>query len=213
MSKVTVIDYGTGNLLSVSRAFEKFEMEVILTDSPEQILQAEKLVLPGVGAFKNGMQGLQDRGLIDPIRAYAELGRPFLGICLGMQMMLDESDEFGSTKGLGLIPGSVQVIPKTTADGEAHKTPHIGWSPLEVSQNRSGWENTILAALPVNAEVYFVHSFTAKPTDENHRLADCYYNGRRIAASIKSGNLYGCQFHPEKSGTFGLKIIEGFCVL
>ncbi len=207
MSSVTIIDYGIGNLLSVRRAFEHCGAEVIVTDSPALIENAEHLVLPGVGAFADGMAGLRERGLIEPIRKYAKDNRPFMGICLGMQMMLEIGEEFGTHEGLGLIRGKVLKIPDTGVDGIAHKIPHIGWNSLAPS---SDWNETILQGIAPGEAVYFVHSYTAAPLNDNNRLADCFYNGRVISAAIGSGNLYGCQFHPEKSGQIGLKIVDNF---
>lgn len=207
MSSVTVIDYGIGNLLSVRRAFEHCGAEVILTDSPAMIKKAEHLVLPGVGAFADGMAGLRERNLINAIRSYAQENRPFMGICLGMQMMLEIGEEFGTHEGLGLINGKVSLIPDTGVDGTAHKIPHIGWNSLAASAN---WDETILHGIAPGEAVYFVHSYTAVPLSADNRLADCVYNGQIISAVIRSGNLYGCQFHPEKSGQIGLKIIDNF---
>lgn len=207
MPTVTVIDYGIGNLLSVQRAFEHCGADVLLTASPKMIEQAELLVLPGVGAFADGMDGLKERGLIEPIRNYAKANRPFLGICLGMQMMLEIGEEFGRHEGLGLIPGKVALIPNSGCDGRPHKIPHIGWNALMPA---SDWNDTILKGIEPGEAVYFVHSYTAVPLDSKYRLADCDYNGRVISAAIRFGNLYGCQFHPEKSGQIGLKIIDNF---
>jgi glutamine amidotransferase len=210
MPGVTVIDYGRGNLLSVARAFEYCGAEVLMTSDPEKVAKAERLVLPGVGAFADGMAALRDLGLVEPIRTFAATGRPFLGICLGMQMMLDRSDEFGSHAGLGLIPGHVVAIPATRADGLPHKIPHIGWNRLQKPLPGTGWEDTILAGLCPGVDVYFVHSFTAVPQCAENSLADCDYHGRPISAVIQSGSLYGCQFHPEKSGPAGLRILQSF---
>ena len=137
MDQLTVVDYGMGNLLSVKRAFEYCGGTVIVTDSPEDISRASKLVLPGVGAFKDGMKELQKRGLIGPIKAYCNDNRPFLGICLGMQMMLDVSHEFGMTKGLGVIAGEVLPLPNRDTTGALHKIPHIGWNQLKSVQGES----------------------------------------------------------------------------
>jgi glutamine amidotransferase len=213
MPRVTIIDYGMGNLLCVARALEYCGTEVLVTSSPESIRHAERLILPGVGAFADGMAGLQERELIDPIREYAHTGRPFLGICLGMQMMLDSSLEFGTYTGLGLIPGAVEPIPATDLDGCPHKIPHIGWNNLYYSATATTWENTILADLSPASAVYFVHSYTAVPMQNECRLADCKYGGRIISAVIRSGSLYGCQFHPEKSGEIGLSILKKFISL
>jgi len=210
MSSVTIIDYGMGNLLSVSRAFAHCGAQPVLTATPEGIRAAERLVLPGVGAFADGMAGLRERGLIDPIREHAAGGKTFLGICLGMQMMLDSSEEFGSHAGLGLIPGRVVAIPPTGVDGKPHKIPHIGWNGLVPSSVATAWNGTVLEGIRPGAAAYFVHSFTAVPVDPAHRLADCLYNGRVIAAVIRAGEVYGCQFHPEKSGEVGLDIVRDF---
>ena len=210
MRRVTVIDYGIGNLLSVSRALERCGAEVLLTSDPLLITRADRLVLPGVGAFADGMAGLRERGLIDPIREYARSGRPLLGICLGMQMMLDTSEEFGSHEGLGLIPGKVSAIPVTGVDGRPHKIPHIGWNELMPPSPATNWKGTILEDIPTNAAAYFVHSYAAVPAHPEHRLADCHYDGQVISAVIRSGSTYGCQFHPEKSGETGLRILRRF---
>ena len=213
MSRVTIIDYGIGNLLSVQRACVYWGAEVDFTDSPGDIDRAEYLILPGVGAFADGMAGLRERGLIEPIRKYAAQNRPFMGICLGMQMMLEVGEEFGKHEGLGLIPGIVTKIPDTGLDGQAHKIPHIGWNAISLPSDHTDWDETILQGIIPGSAAYFVHSFTAIPTNDSNRLADCDYNGRVISAAIRSGNLYGCQFHPEKSGPIGLKIINRFLEL
>jgi glutamine amidotransferase len=208
--KITIIDYGVSNLLNVVRAFEYCGASVELAERPEQINAADRLVLPGVGAFADGMAELGARGLIDPIRKYAATGRPFLGICLGMQMLLDESEEFGNHAGLGLIPGRVIGIPAQGTNGRPHKIPHIGWNELRMPQQRADWSGTVLGGLSPNVSVYFVHSFMAAPASDNDRLADCDYDGVRISAAVQSGNVYGCQFHPEKSGETGLNIVRSF---
>jgi len=211
--EVTIIDYGAGNLFSVSRAIEQCGARPVVTDSAEAVMNAERLLLPGVGAFEDGMEGLRRTNLIDAIKTFARTGRPFLGICLGMQMMLDVSEEFGMFEGLGLIPGRVVPIPSTSLDGKNHKIPHIGWNRLVTPAHSSDWDKTILKGVPPGSFVYFVHSYTIFPSVDCYRLADCYYNGRLISAVIRFENLYGCQFHPEKSGTVGLQIIRNFLSL
>jgi glutamine amidotransferase len=209
---ITVVDYGIGNILSVTRALNHCGAEVLVTNLTNEIISARALILPGVGAFEDGMRGLRKYGLIEPIKDYASRGFPFLGICLGMQMMLDESEEFGIHQGLGLIPGKVIRINDITIKGEVQKIPHIGWNKLRLPNERekSWWEKTILANIGEKAEVYFVHSYTAVPDHDEHRLADVYYGGRMISAVIRKENIYGCQFHPEKSGEVGLSIIKNF---
>lgn len=206
---VTIIDYGVGNIFSVSRAFEHCGARVLLSSSPDEIARAERLVLPGVGAFENGMRELRARGLVDPIRHYARSGRPLLGICLGMQMLLDKGEEYGSHDGLGLIHGKVIAIPTVGTDGRPHKIPHIGWGELLAPQGVN-WTGTMLDHLPAGASAYFVHSFQAVPDDPANRLADTSYNGMHICAAIRSGNVVGCQFHPEKSASVGLQCITNF---
>jgi imidazole glycerol-phosphate synthase subunit HisH len=207
--QVTVIDYGIGNLFSVGRALEHCGAEVTFTSDPALIESAPRLVLPGVGAFANGIQGLRDRGLVEPIRRYAASGRPLLGICLGMQMLAGVSEEFGTHEGLGLIPGRVVAVPDHTTAGVPHKIPHIGWNGLLATAGVS-WSETLLDDTPEGTAVYLVHSYAVTPEDPAHRLADCLYGGHRICAAIRRGNIVGCQFHPEKSGEVGLRILRRF---
>lgn len=208
--KVAVIDYGMGNLLSVRRGLEHCGANVMVTADPEIILSSPRVVLPGVGAFADGMAGLRREGLDAVVREVAARGTPLLGICLGMQMLLDESEEFGSTTGLGLISGKVIAIPATTSAGKPHKIPHIGWSALALPAGRANWEGTILQKIKQGEAAYFVHSFMADPVNQNHRVADCLYGGRSVAAAIQRENVSGCQFHPEKSGEVGLTILRQF---
>ena len=208
--KVTVIDYGLSNLLSVRHALEHFGAEVELTGDPAAVLAAGALVLPGVGAFRDGMQGLERLGLIGPIRQKAAAGTPLLGICLGMQMLFDQSEEFGSWQGLGLVPGKVVRIPAEAADGARQKVPHIGWEGLLPAGGRADFAGTVLSGVCPGGECYFIHSYEAKPADEADRLADAMYGGRRVCAAVQWGNVVGTQFHPEKSGPVGLAILEGY---
>jgi imidazole glycerol-phosphate synthase subunit HisH len=209
-NEVAVIDYGVGNILSVTRGLEHCGAKVKVTSSPEEILAASRVVLPGVGAFANGMAELRRTGLDDVVREVATKETPLLGICLGMQMLLDESEEFGTNQGLGLIPGKVIAIPSTTIDGHPQKIPHIGWNSLVLPEGRQDWKDTLLDKVNPGDAVYFVHSFMASPTVPEDRLADCNYGGISISASISRGNIFGCQFHPEKSGMIGLKVLDRF---
>jgi glutamine amidotransferase len=210
VSRVTIVDYGIGNLLSVQRACEYWGAEVEFIDSPSGIEKAEHLILPGVGAFADGMAGLRERGIVDSLRKYASQDRPFMGICLGMQMMLEVGEEFGKHEGLGIIPGTVVKIVETGVDGQNHKIPHIGWNSLCVPAVLKDWNDTVLQGIVPGSAVYFVHSYTAVPANDMNRLADCDYNGRIVSAAIHAGNLYGCQFHPEKSGMVGQRIFKNF---
>lgn len=208
---VAVVDYGIGNLLSVRRALERCGAGVQVTGDPALIAQASRLVLPGVGAFADGMLGLRERGLVEPLQAFARGGRPFLGICLGMQLMFESSTEYGEHSGLGLVPGRVVEIPDADSDGARRKIPHIGWSQLLLPRSRSDWRGSVLARLePDRRSVYFVHSFHALPASPEDLLAVCDYAGCEVTAAFARGNLCGCQFHPEKSGETGLAVLRAF---
>jgi imidazole glycerol-phosphate synthase subunit HisH len=208
--EVAVIDYGVGNLLSVRRALEHCGANVSVTSDHEVLLSAPRVILPGVGAFANAMAELHARGLDQVSKEIAARGIPLLGICLGMQMLLDESEEFGITAGLGLVAGRVVPVPTATADGEPHKIPHIGWNSLVPPAERQNWTGSLVDEIRSDEAVYFVHTFMAPPADPRYRIADCLYGGIRIPAVIERDNVYGCQFHPEKSGEVGLKILRAF---
>lgn len=207
-STVVVADYGSGNLFSVSRALEFCGATVHLCDDPASIANAERLVVPGVGAFEHVMQALRERGFDDAIRRFAETGRPFMGICVGMQMMLDYSEEFGRHEGFGFIPGKVTAIPATGSDGRPHPVPHIGWSGIHPG-GRS-WEGTLLETTVPGTGFYFVHSFTAAAENASDVLAAGDYDGQPIVAAVMRDNMVGFQFHPEKSGPAGLALLENF---
>jgi len=208
---VTVLDYGIGNLLNVVRALERCGASVtIVGHADAQALRAPRMVLPGVGAFGDGMAELKARGLDELVRRFADTGRPFLGICVGMQVLFDVGEEMGEHAGLGLLPGRVQAVSTTGTDGQSHRIPHIGWRSLAPA---SPWDGSILADLQPQDRVYFVHSFTAQPTDASVRLADSFYDGVRVCAAVRKDNLYGCQFHPERSADVGLRMLQRFLSL
>lgn len=202
---VTIIDYGMGNLLSVCRALEYVGATVTLSSDPEDIQRASRLVLPGVGAFGDGMAELKRRGLIEPIVQRTGDGVPLLGICLGAQMLLDASEEFGRHQGLGLIHGEVRAVPTTGTNGQALKVPHVGWADLVYED-----EHPFLKDIPANSAVYFVHSFQCHPSDDHDLIGHCDFGGHRLSAIIGHGQIIGCQFHPEKSGPVGLCILKNF---
>lgn len=210
--EIVIIDYGVGNLLSVQRGFEHCGAKVVLTADPEKILYAKRVVLPGVGAFASAMTALNNLGLVEVIRELSVRKIPLLGICLGMQLLLEESQEYGITEGLGLIPGRVVPVPGHTLLGDVQKNPHIGWSALQPSNKHMDWKNTLLKDNHQGDAVYFVHSYMADTKYISHRIADCLYGGHKIPAMIGNDHIIGCQFHPEKSGEVGLKILRRFCV-
>lgn len=207
---VHVVDYGIGNLYSVARAIEKAGGEARLTSNAAEIARADRLLLPGVGAYEPCMKTLRNAGLAEPVIEFAATGRPFLGICVGMQLLFDYSLEFGRHEGLGLIAGHVAAIPPNDATG-TRKVPHIGWAPLELPPSREHWDDTLLAsATPGETSMYFVHSFSCIPTNPADRLANVLYEQYPICAAVKHENITGFQSHPEKSGQVGLKILADF---
>lgn len=206
---VTVIDYGIGNIYSVRRALEHCGAEVQLSSKEAEIAVADRVILPGVGAFADGMTGLRDRNLVDAILRFAATGRPILGICLGMQMLATCSEEFGEHQGLGLIPGRVVKISDRTIEGRPHKIPHIGWSEIFPASGND-WRATVLEDTPEGTPVYLVHSFHLVPEAPADLLAGCTYGGHLITAAVRSGNIFGAQFHPEKSGKAGLQMLAAF---
>lgn len=209
---VTIVDYGSGNLLSVARALEHCGAQVHITGDPAEIKRSERLIIPGVGAFAEGIRGLRNQHLVDPIQSFAHGGRPLLGICLGMQMLATRSYEFGETEGLSLIEGDVVAIPNISVDGACLKIPHIGWATLHPGP-QSRWDATVLRDLPVGGSAYLVHSFHMKPANPRDILSLTTYGGHEITAAIQRENVIGCQFHPEKSGENGLNLLKRFLAL
>ncbi len=208
--EIVVIDYGMGNLLSVRRALEHCGARVVITRDPKTILAASHVILPGVGAFARAMDELHRLELVEVIRSLIQSGVAFLGICLGMQLLLSESEEFGVTPGLNLIPGRVIPVPKQTIAGSPQKIPHIGWSALSCPRGEKKWTSRLLTGIPFGAAAYFIHSFMAKPNDSSLCLAECRYGEQSISAIIGLDNMTGCQFHPEKSGEMGLSLLRNF---
>ncbi len=210
MNAVALIDYGIGNLFSVSRALEHSGAKVTLASHPEDILRADRIVLPGVGAFKDGMEALRSRDLVVALKEFAKTGRPLMGICLGAQLLFDSSDEFGQHEGLSILSGTVKKIPEEDLNHRSIRVPNIGWSRLEISGERESWENSILKQTNPSDTFYFVHSFSIIPDDAQVQLAACSHGGHKLTAAIQKDSVSGCQFHPEKSGLNGLKILETF---
>lgn len=207
--KVSVIDYGLGNLLSVMHAFQYCDATMDIVETISGITKANHLVLPGVGAFSNAMEELHSLGIKDAIIEHAKKGKPILGICLGMQLLFDESEEFGRHAGLGLVSGTVKAISAVGEGGIKHKIPHIGWNELLFS-NEVQYQPGLLFSIKPNSAAYFVHSYRAVPSDLRDQLAKCDYDGIDICAIVVKENITGCQFHPEKSGETGLMILRNF---
>lgn len=207
---VSIIDYGASNLLSVVRALRACGQEAEIVSSPDGVEKAKRLILPGVGAFGACMNGLRELQLVEPIQKAISAGRPFLGICVGCQVLFDEGLEFGTTEGLGIIAGKVQPIPECSVSERSLKRPHIGWAPLEFPAHQPVGQRTILDRLPERNSTYFLHSFHAVPSDETSILATARYGGHDLTAAVRKDNVVGCQFHPEKSGDVGLAILRNF---
>jgi glutamine amidotransferase len=211
--KVTIIDYGVGNILSVTRALEKFGAEVSIATSSDGIRKSNRIVLPGVGAFPNAMKSLSNLNMVEPLEELTKSGTPLLGICLGMQLLFEESSEQIPTSGLGLIPGIVERIQNENKLEKDVKVPHIGWSKLLKPREEKVWGKTILQNIKNQEFVYFVHSYGCSPRDSDDILAVTKYLDLEITAVVQRENVMGCQFHPEKSGETGLKILESFMKL
>ena len=199
---VAIIDYGVGNLFSLCSSLERIGTEAVVTSDPEVIRKADKLILPGVGAFADAARKLRDSGLDGVIKEQAAAGKDLMGICLGMQLLFEKSYEFGCHGGLGLLKGS--VIPMEGTIPAGFKIPHIGWNALHFHK-----ESKLLRHIKEGDCVYFVHSFYAVDCDESV-IATAEY-GRELTAAVQNGNIMGCQFHPEKSGEVGLNILRAFC--
>ncbi len=205
---VSVVDYGLGNIFSVINALQQIGAHPKLIRSPEEVLNAHCIILPGVGSYEEGMRHLKERNLAQALVSYAQSGRPLLGICLGMQLLMTKSYEFGEHQGLNIIEG--EVLPFAEVESlrnQGCKIPHVGWSAIREVKEEEG---TILASLPQNAEAYFIHSYYVKPHYSENQLALTYYYGHKFCSVVRKGNTYGCQFHPEKSGQAGLNILRAF---
>ena len=202
---IAIVDYGVGNLFSLKSSFAAIGAEAVVTADPAVIDAADRIILPGVGAFEDAARKLRDSGMAQVVRQQAAAGKPIMGICLGMQLLFDKSYEYGEHEGLGLIPGAVRpirdVIP---AD---YKVPHIGWNALTFV----GEKSALFKYLSEGDCVYFVHSYYAADCDDAVTATAEY--GAPLTASVEKGNVYGCQFHPEKSGKVGLSILKAFCEL
>ncbi|MFC7064100.1 imidazole glycerol phosphate synthase subunit HisH [Halobacillus seohaensis] len=202
---IGIIDYGMGNLFSVSKALERMNVPYIIGDRPDQIDHCDGYILPGVGAFPDAMKALAEHGFIHFIQQKVESGVPIYGICLGMQLLFEESEEGGHTKGLGLFPGKITKFPGVNEQGNSYKVPHMGWNQLNLRKLDSPiMEN-------VGEEyVYFVHSYVVQTDEDEILYATADYH-KEVPAIVGKGNLVASQFHPEKSGRAGIQLLENFC--
>lgn len=202
---IVVIDYGMGNLRSVQKGLERLGFDARVSADPDVVKQADRLILPGVGAFKDCMRNLVKGGFVEPILRHIEAGRPFLGICLGLQLLFSESEEFGLHQGLGVLPGRVVRFPEgMTCGGEELKVPHMGWNQLQLCT-----PSPLFDGVEEGSFVYFVHSYHVVPEDGAVVAAATDY-GITFCASVWKDNITACQFHPEKSQQVGLRILKNF---
>ena len=207
--KITIIDYGCGNILNLARAIKLLGYETDITHDKNKIINSSYVILPGVGAFGNAMKQIEKYNLRNTILKYAKSNKPLLGICLGMQILLTVSYEFGVHKGLGLIEG--KVIKISNEKNKEIKIPHIGWNEIYPNNNKKEWKNKILSNSLIGKNFYFVHSFICKTKDHDSTIAVCDYSDISIPAVVATGNIFGCQFHPEKSADNGLAVLKNFC--
>ncbi|MGH7806852.1 MAG: imidazole glycerol phosphate synthase subunit HisH [Thermodesulfobacteriota bacterium] len=199
---IAIVDYGMGNLRSVKKAFENLGFSTNVTKNPDQILNSDGLVLPGVGAFGDCMKNLEEYNLAKPIKNFIKNGKPFLGICLGLQLLFEESEESPGINGLGILKGNVVRFPRS--GDEKLKIPHMGWNQIELQK-----ELPILKGIPQGSWFYFVHSYFPKPEDKSVNAVKTDY-GIEFTSAVQKENIFACQFHPEKSSTLGLRILENF---
>jgi len=202
---IAIIDYGVGNLFSLKSSFAAIGIEAVVTNDKDVIEKADKIILPGVGAFEDAIKKLKDSGMADVVISEAKKGKPLMGICLGMQLLFDKSYEYGEFEGLGLIKGEIRPI--SDVIDKNLKIPHIGWNALSFK----GEKSPIFKYLKEGDHVYFVHSFYGANCDES-TIATTEYSAE-LTAAVAKDNVYGCQFHPEKSGDVGLSILKAFCEL
>jgi len=208
--KISIIDYGIGNLFSVLNACEHVGISAKVTNDIKTILDSDGIILPGVGAFSDAMDSLDKLGLIDPIISYSQTGKPLMGVCLGMQLLLTESEEFGLTKGLGIIDGVCKKFPNNY-NSQKIKVPQINWNKISPPFNKNEFEaNSLLEEIKKDTYMYFVHSYYAQLVNKDQILSTTDYGGIEYCSSIKKGNVYGFQFHPEKSSVKGLNIYLKF---
>jgi glutamine amidotransferase len=203
---IAIIDYGMGNLRSVQKGFEKVGQDAIVTSDKKTIMGAHKVVLPGVGAFGDCMHNLAELDLVETVREVVKSGRPFMGICLGLQLLFDKSEEFGETEGLGIIPGRVVKFSTDASNrpGELHKIPHMGWNSINIKK-----DTPHLSEIPDGSYFYFVHSYYVVPDDAAVITTTTDY-GIEFVSSIQRDNVFASQFHPEKSQELGLSILKNF---
>ncbi len=210
--KVVIIDYGHGNLYSINQVCIHLGYKPIISSDEKEILSADSLILPGVGAFKVAMDELANKDLIEPIKEFVKKGNNMMGVCLGMQLLFETSEEFGINIGLGLIKGDVKKFP-SSLNGKKIRIPQIGWNKIFEDKNINKWENTPLKEITEEDYMYFVHSYYANPSDAKDVLSFSNYQDIKYCTSVQKENIFGFQFHPEKSAEKGITIYKNFLKL
>lgn len=211
--RVAIIDYGVGNLLSVERALRRNSVTTFVSADPDELADSSHIVLPGVGAFGRAMSLLKERGLDTFLKSYVETGKPLLGICLGMQLLFQGSEELGCWDGLGFLKGKVVPIEAGHFGPSEVKVPHVGWTTIEPRVECRLLQSFVNEHKDRRLSFYFLHSYRAVPSFSNVTKAVCLYGHIEIVAIVEKDNIYGCQFHPEKSGPRGLELLRNFCAL
>jgi glutamine amidotransferase len=204
---IAIVDYGMGNLRSVHKALERVGLEALVTSDPHEVRAAAQIILPGVGAFRDCMRNLEERSLLEPVVSSIEAGTPFLGICLGLQLLFEESDEFGPHQGMRVLPGRVTRFPNDIKDPDTdqpYPIPHMGWNTIEIKK-----EMPLFVGIESGSFFYFVHSYYAMPQDPRDIAATTPY-GIEFACAVQRDNIYAVQFHPEKSQEKGLRLLRNF---
>jgi imidazole glycerol-phosphate synthase subunit HisH len=214
-NQIAIIDYEMGNLFSVKRACEQVDLYPLVTADAAVIMKSDAIILPGVGAFGDAMSNLKKLDLTTPIKEFIKSGRLFIGVCLGMQLLMSESEEFGCHKGLDIIKGTVVKFPIVGNEQRAIKVPQVGWNRIyrPLHADDEFWQNSLFRGIPNDEYMYFVHSFYTEPEDPKVTLSFTNYEGVEYSSSIFLDNIFACQFHPEKSATAGMKIYANIASL
>jgi len=208
--RITIVDYGLGNIFNILRAVEYLGYKACFSSKYNDIINSDFLILPGVGAFEDGMIALKEKGLVEIIQEYVNQNKPLLGVCLGMQLLMSTSEEFGRHEGLNLINGEVVHFPKAKRKGMFYKIPHIGWNKIQLNSinRKNNSREMVLREINHNSFYYFTHSFIVQPNSHENCVALSNYGGIEFCSVINKGKIWGCQFHPELSGVDGLKFFK-----
>ncbi|MCW3070128.1 MAG: hypothetical protein JWO44_18 [Bacteroidetes bacterium] len=208
--KIVILDYGLGNLFSVQHVCKHLGYETLVSHDRKDLADADAVILPGVGAFRDAADSMHERGLVSPLKDFISSGKPFMGVCLGMQLLFSESEEFGSSEGLNIIEGSIKKFPSVGEAGNKIRVPQIGWNRIKETEKGVKWKDSPLHSIEEGSYMYFVHSYYAKPANEACILSVTEYEGLNYCSSVKQDNVFAMQFHPEKSAEHGIGIYRNW---